>query len=198
MISVKKKGPLKTFADFVRHEKPQKWDDLHCNKKYPNLYNDTKACLVDEQGGVSAYTEEPLSSDTHIDHFRKRDLFPNLIFDWNNLFVDGMSESYGAKFKDKIIRKDDYALLISPTEKNVERYFSYMQNGEIVVAKGLSAYEAKRAAFTIKAFNLTDSRLTARRAAVIKSIQDYNDLSPSDIRAAMQGQGFRSVVESAL
>ena len=39
-------------------------------------------------GGVSAYTEEPLSGDAHIDHFRKRDLFPNLTFDWNNLFVD--------------------------------------------------------------------------------------------------------------
>ena len=39
-------------------------------------------------GGVSAYTEEPLSGDAHIDHFRKRDMFPNLTFDWNNLFVD--------------------------------------------------------------------------------------------------------------
>lgn len=83
-------------------------------------------------------------------------------------------------------------------QENVERFFSYMQNGEIVVAEGLSADDAKRAAFTIKAFNLTDSRLTARRASVIKSIYDYSDLSPNDIRAAMQGQGFRSVVESVL
>ncbi|MBO4437527.1 MAG: TIGR02646 family protein [Fibrobacter sp.] len=198
MISVKKTTPLKDFADFVRRENPRKWEDLHHNKKSPNLYRDTKARLVDEQGGVSAYTEEPLSGDAHIDHFRKRDLFPNLTFDWNNLFVDGMSESYGARFKDKNIKKGDYALLISPAEKNVERFFSYMQNGEIVVAEGLSADDAKRAAFTIKAFNLTDSRLTARRASVIKSIYDYSDLSPNDIRAAMQGQGFRSVVESVL
>ena len=97
-----------------------------------------------------------LSGDAHIDHFRKRDMFPNLTFDWNNLFVDGMSESYGARFKDKNIKKGDYALLISPAEENVERFFSYMQNGEIVVAEGLSADDAKRAAFTIKAFNLTD------------------------------------------
>ena len=198
MISVKKKAPLNSFADFVRRDNPQKWEDLHHNRNVPNLYNDTKACLIDEQGSVSAYTEEPLSGDTHIDHFRKRDMFPNLTFDWNNLFVDGMSEGYGAKFKDKNIKKGDYALLISPAEENVERFFSYMQNGEIVVAKGLSANDAKRAAFTIKAFNLTDSRLTARRASVIKSIHDYSDLSPNDIRMAMQGQGFRSVVESVL
>ena len=88
MISVKKTTPLKDFADFVRRENPQKWEDLHHNKKSPNLYRDTKARLVDEQGGVSAYTEEPLSGDAHIDHFRKRDMFPNLTFDWNNLFVD--------------------------------------------------------------------------------------------------------------
>ncbi|MBO5533524.1 MAG: TIGR02646 family protein [Fibrobacter sp.] len=200
MISVKK-TPLKSFKDFVRREKPKDWNEIHTQKKYPDLYDDTRAELVNEQGGVSAYTEEPLprnAHETHIDHFRKRDLFPNMTYDWNNLFVDGISENYGAKFKDKHVKKEDYALLISPAETDVERFFTYMENGEIDVAKGLSAHDAKRAAFTIKMFNLADSRLTARRATVIKSIRACPDLTPNDIRAAMQSQGFRTVVESIL
>ncbi len=200
MISVKKKAPLKSFDDFVRREKPKDWNEIHSQKKYPNLYNNTKAALVEEQGGVSAYTEEPLSKDTHIDHFRKRDLFPNLTFDWNNLFVDGVSENYGAKFKDnhKHIKKADYALLISPAENDVERFISYMENGEIVVAKGLSAQDAKRAAFTIETFNLTDPGLTSRRASVIKIINGCVGLSPEEIRIALQEFGFRTVVEYAI
>lgn len=201
MISVKK-TPLKSFKDFVHREKPKDWNEIHTRKKYPNLYDDTKVALVNEQGGVGAYTEEPLPRnphDTHIDHFCKRDLFPNMTYDWNNLFVDSISENYGAKFKDKHIKKADYALLISPAETDVERFFTYMENGEIVVAKGLfSAHDAKRAAFTIKMFNLADSRLTAKRATVIKSIRACPDLTQDDIRAAMQGQGFRSIVESIL
>lgn len=202
MISVKKKAPLKSFDDFVRREKPKDWNEIYSQKKYPNLYNDIKATLVEEQGGVSAYTEELLSKDsrTHIDHFRKRDQFPNLTFEWNNLFVDGVSENYGAKFKDNHshIKKADYALLISPVESDVERFFSYMENGEIVVAKGLSAQDAKRAAFTIKMFNLTDPGLTSRRASVIKAINDCAGLSPEEIRIALQELGFRTVIEYAI
>ncbi|MCF0224423.1 MAG: TIGR02646 family protein [Fibrobacter sp.] len=201
MISVKKKAPLESFKDFVCNEKPKEWGEIHSQKKYPNLYDCIKVALAEEQGGISAYTEEPLSKDSrgnHIDHFRKRSLFSNLAFDWNNLFVDGVSENYGAKFKDKQIKKEGYALLISPSEENVERFFSYMENGEIVVAKGLSPQDAKRAAFTIEMFNLTDSGLTSRRASVIKIINDYSDLSSEDIRTNLQSFGFKSVVEYAL
>lgn len=49
MISVKK-TPLKSFKDFVHREQPKVWDEMHSQKKYPNLYDDTKAVLVNEQG----------------------------------------------------------------------------------------------------------------------------------------------------
>lgn len=152
MISVKKTTPLKSFADFVRRENPQKWEDLHHNKKSPNLYHDTKARLVDEQGGVSAYTEEPLSGDAHIDHFRKRDLFPNLTFDWNNLFVDGMSESYGARFKDKNIKKGDYALLISPAEEKCRTIFLVYAERRNCCCRGLVCRRCKKGCIYDKGF----------------------------------------------
>lgn len=200
MISVKKNTPIDSFTDFVRHEKPKVWEDLHKQTKLPNLYSQIKSALVKEQGGVSAYTEEPISPKSHIDHFCKRSLFPKLTFDWNNLFVDGLSEYYGAKYKDSVVsNKCDYDLLISPNENNVERYFTYMENGEIIVAPGLSKQEVQRADYTIKTFNLNNSELKSRRAIVLKNVHDFGTgLTPKDIRMALTDFGFRTVIEYAL
>ena len=200
MISVKKNAPIDSFIDFVHHEKPKVWEDLHKQTKFPNLYSQIKSALVKEQGGVSAYTEEPISPKSHIDHFYKRSLFSKLTFDWKNLFVDGLSEHYGAKYKDSVVsKKCDYDSLISPNENNVERYFTYMENGEIIVASGLSKQEAQRADYTIKTFNLNDSELKSRRAKVIKNVRDFGEgLAPNDIRSALTDFGFRTVIEYAL
>ena len=200
MISVKKNTPLDSFTDYVCHEKPKTWDDLHKQTKFPNLYSQIKLAIVNEQGGVSAYTEEPISKNSHIDHFYKRCLFPKMTFEWNNLFVDGLSEHYGAKYKDSVVsNKRDYDLLISPNEIDVERYFTYMENGEIIVASGLTEQEALRADYTIKTFNLNNSELKSRRARVIKNVRDFGEgLTSNDIRLALINAGFRTVVEYAL
>ena len=149
---------------------------------------------------MSAYTEEPISPKSHIDHYRKRSLFPELTFEWNNLFVDGLSEHYGAKYKDSVVTsKRDYTLLISPNENNVERYFTYMENGEIIVAPGLSKQEVQKADYTIKTFNLNNSELKSKRARIIKNVRDFGEgLTPNDIRSALINAGFKTVVEYAL
>ncbi|ACX76274.1 hypothetical protein Fisuc_2691 [Fibrobacter succinogenes subsp. succinogenes S85] len=200
MISVKKNASLNSFTDYVYREKPRTWEDLHKQTKFPDLYSQIKLALIKEQGGVSAYTEEPISPKSHIDHFYKRSLFPKRTFDWNNLFVDGLSEHYGAKYKDSIVtNKRDYDLLISPNENNVERYFTYMENGEIIVAPGLSKQEAQRADYTIKTFNLNNSELKSRRARILKNVHDFGmGLTPNDIRSALVDAGFKTVVEYAL
>ena len=200
MISVKKNTAIDSFRDFVRHEKPKVWDDLHKQTLIDDLYSKIKLAIVNEQGGVSAYTEEPISKNSHINHFYKRCLFPKMTFEWNNLFVDGLSEHFGAKYKDSVIsNKSDYDSLISPNEVDVERYFTYMENGEIIVAPGLSKQESLRADYTIKTFNLNDSELKSRRARVIKNVRDFGEgLTPNDIRSALINAGFRTVIEYAL
>lgn len=199
MISVKKSRPLKIFEDFVLHEKPTDWEEVHRTKNFQNLYREIRKKIAEEQNGISAYTEEPFSEQIHIDHFYKRSLFPERTFDWNNLFVDGVNENYGAKYKDAHIKKcAEYDNLISPGEENVERFFSYMSNGEVIAAKELSARESQRAEFTIKTFNLNDSVLKSKRARIIGMIGDYKKtLSPKDIKDALANCGFKTVVEYA-
>lgn len=80
----------------------------------------------------------------------------------------------------------------------MERFFSYMSNGEVIAAKELSARESQRAEFTIKTFNLNDSVLKSKRARIIGMIGDYKKtLSPKDIKDALANCGFKTVVEYA-
>lgn len=115
-----------------------------------------------EQHGMSGYTEEPLKQEnSHIDHFRQKSLFNTLVFDWNNFIVDGVDETYGAKFKDKYVTsREDNNRLINPVIEDVRRFFKYELNGNISVASGLSPSDAARADYTIRAFNLNETSLS--------------------------------------
>lgn len=74
---------------------------------------------ISEQNFQCAYTEidiEENGNSSHIDHFRKQSMFPNLRFEWSNLFTSTNNEYYGAKYKDNIyrIQRDEYQNLINP------------------------------------------------------------------------------------
>lgn len=154
-----------------------------------------------EQHGMSGYTEEPLKQEnSHIDHFRKKSLFNTLVFDWNNFIVDGVDETYGAKFKDKCVTsREDNVRLINPVLEDAGRFFKYELNGNISVASGLSPLDAARADYTIRAFNLNEASLSERRKGIITIVMDcYSNLSDESVLEALEPIGFKSVVEQLL
>ena len=154
-----------------------------------------------EQHRLSGYTEEPLRlDDAHIDHFRKQSLFNAFVFDWNNFVVDGVDETYGARFKDKYVKScEDNEKLINPVTEDASRYFKYELNGNIAVVTGLTPDDSARADYTIKAFNLNEASLSERRRIIINTILDaYQDLSDELILEALEAEGFKSVVEQLL
>lgn len=154
-----------------------------------------------EQHGMSGYTEEPLKQEnSHIDHFRQKSLFNTLVFDWNNFIVDGVDETYGAKFKDKYVTsREDNDRLINPVIEDVRRFFKYELNGNISVALELSPSDAARADYTIRAFNLNEASLSERRKRIITIVMDcYRDLSDKSVLEALESEGFKSVVEQLL
>lgn len=112
-----------------------------------------------------------------------------------------MDETYGAKFKDKYVtrREDNDRLLINPVTEDVRRFFKYELNGNISVASGLSPLDAKRAGYTIRAFNLNEASLSERRKGIITIVMDYyRDLSDESVLKALESEGFKSVVEQLL
>ena len=196
MRKIDKGAPIASFSDFVRTHQPTMWEDA---KDVSRLWREY--ILEYEQHRLSGYTEEPLRlDDAHIDHFRKQSLFNAFVFDWNNFVVDGVDETYGARFKDKYVKScEDNEKLINPVTEDASRYFKYELNGNIAVVTGLTPDDSARADYTIKAFNLNEASLSERRRIIINTILDaYQDLSDELILEALEAEGFKTVVEQLL
>ena len=196
MRKIDKGIPMPSFTEFVSQHHPTKWKDA---KDVSHLWREY--ILEYEQHLLSGYTEEPVRLDSsHIDHFRKQSLFNALVFDWNNYIVDSNNETYGAKYKDHVVRtSEENEKLINPAAEDASRFFKYELNGRIEVAEGLSDEDRTRAEYTMEAFNLNESSLVERRRLIINNIlEPYRDLTDDDILEALACEGFTSVVEQLL
>jgi len=196
MRKIDKGAPMPSFTEFVNQHHPTKWEDA---KSVSHLWREY--ILEFEQHRLSGYTEEPVRLDSsHIDHFRKQSLFNALVFNWNNYIVDSNNETYGAKYKDRVVRTgEENDKLINPVTEDASRFFRYELSGRIAVAEGLNDEDRTRAEYTMEAFNLNESSLVERRRVIINNIlQSYRDLTDDDILEALASEGFTSVVEQLL
>ncbi len=196
MRRVNKGAPLPSFANFAKTKHGNDWAKLPAN-----IRHDCRLHMMQvEQDNICAYTELILTESSHIDHFRKRDLFPKLTYDWNNLIVADSHEDFGAKYKDngtdRVTSMADNNELINPVTEDPEHFFRYMINGQISAKLNLTDAEKERADFTISTFNLNHPYLIERRKVLIEMIRNYlkNGLDKQTIKSCLQGQGFPSVV----
>jgi uncharacterized protein (TIGR02646 family) len=173
MKRIIKKEP-EFFSKFVNKENPADWQYFIVKGLGKEV---REYILYVEQNYQCAYTEVNISSDklsSHIDHYRKRDIFSNFIFKWNNLLVASNSELYGAKYKDKIINignQSIYELLLNPSIDNPKDYFYYALTGEIAPkSSDKASVEYKKAEITIDVFNLNHKSLVNRRKTTVINI----------------------------
>lgn len=169
MRKIVKAEPIQEFTNHIRRDKPKRWEDFK-----PDIRVQSRDHILrEEQYELSAYTEKNISkSKLHIDHFRKRVLFPKLTFDWNNFLVDEKEANYGADYKDNHISKEDYKLIVNPVIDDPSHYFGYQVNGEIIPALELSDSDKKRAKKTIEIFNLNHSALKHQRKEFITQVKN--------------------------
>jgi uncharacterized protein (TIGR02646 family) len=152
------KNEPKWYTDFIERSRPQGWGEVsqeigHELRRY---------MLNEEQHAQCAYTELHLKPETsHIDHFKKRSFFPKATFDWKNLLTCCNSEEYGAKFKDKTVKKAEYQYLLHPAIDNPQAHFSYSMTGEILIgAQDMRAYTTR------ERFNLNHRSLVEQRKQI--------------------------------
>lgn len=136
-----------------------------------------------EQHGMCGYTEIPLGSGkitVHFDHFRKKGIYPELRFNWENLFAAVKDHRFGADYKDRYINGDNekkvYAGILSPLTENLQGYFHYATNGEVEPLIGLSDDDVKKAKVTIDMFHLNETELVNRRRTMMMQIEVLVDL----------------------
>ena len=191
MRRINKLTPLPSF-DGNHYKKCRTWQCFH--EKYKDVFEETRLqILIDEQKIQCGYTELYINdeSDSHIDHYQKRDYYPNLTFDWNNYIVATKDYRFGANYKDNVykIRKSEYKDIFNPIIDNIEEYFYYNELGMIREDEG-------KVQKTIKVFNLNHVYLVERRVKIIEAINAYKNggLSLDKIKSELETSGFKSVV----
>ncbi|HLP58686.1 MAG TPA: retron system putative HNH endonuclease [Candidatus Deferrimicrobium sp.] len=118
--------------------------------------------LEKEQQQVCCYCEKGITSlnDSHIEHIRPRDKFPQLKNNYQNLVVSCITPGRCGNAKGNKFNKH----FIVPTEENPGEFLTYSPNGEIRAIDN-----NKKAAVTIEILNLNTPRLVgARRTLFIR------------------------------
>ena len=123
----------------------------------PDSKAEIRARLEIMQGRRCAYCEGSLDElGQHIEHFRRKGAgqFPELTFDWNNLFWSCYQDDSCGRYKDLHAEAFDINDLINPCVDDPDRFFRFRSDGTISVKYGLSALDQGRAEETLRVFNL--------------------------------------------
>ena len=128
-----------------------------------------------EYGVRCAYCEDAIYHDGHIEHFRRKNLnhFPELTFEWHNLFLACGSRKHCGHYKDRQ-NADPYdpANLIKPDIEDPEDYLYFHSSGEIRSREGLDINQKTKANETIRVFGLDNPALESSRARALKTYKD--------------------------
>ena len=179
----------------------QNWDDFggECKKQL-------RAVLVQMQGipGVTteeaseygvrcAYCEDAIHHAGHIEHFRRKNQqhFPELTFEWSNLFLACGSNDHCGHYKDRS-RAEAYNPdnLIKPDIEDPEDYLYFHSSGEIRSRADIDTNKEIKANETIRVFGLDKGALPSNRARAVqpykKVLEEIADWEPELITEYIQ------------
>lgn len=190
---------LRSF-DKAKHKK---WEEIH-NEANRHMYNDCLQQCIEDQACLCGYTEVPLSKDNrHIDHYIKRDFAPDLTFCWNNMIAAVKDDDFGADYKDKHVKRNDYNKseccytdILNPVKDEFAGRFRFSADGTIEPSDSQDIKAEK----TIELFNLNEKSLKERRKVQMENVRTYieNDYTKEATLAALTEDGFVSAIEYEL
>lgn len=190
---------LRSF-DKAKHKK---WEEIH-NEANRHVYNDCLQQCIEDQACLCGYTEVPLSKDNrHIDHYIKRDFAPDLTFCWNNMIAAVKGSRFGADYKDKHVKRNDYNKseccytdILNPVKDEFAGRFRFSADGTMEPSDNKDIKAEK----TIELFNLNEKSLKERRKVQMENVRTYieNDYTKEATLAALTEDGFVSAIEYEL
>lgn len=168
------------------------------------MYNDCLQQCIEDQARLCGYTEVPLSKDNrHIDHYIKRDFAPDLTFCWNNMNAAVKGSRFGADYKDKHVKRNDYDKseccytdILNPVKDEFAGRFRFSADGTMEPSDNKDIKAEK----TIELFNLNEKSLKERRKVQMENVRTYieNDYTKEATLAALTEDGFVSAIEYEL
>lgn len=173
---------------------------LQVNKNEPNFFTETKKkirkpkesnawneissirsdlreyILTDEQNSMCAYCEKKITSNpnkSNIDHFKTRNLYPELTLAYSNLFISCNNPTHCSSIKDNIgLTKEDYNNLISPL--NSDDNFTYSVTGDVLPKNA-------KASYTINTFSLNHISLIEERKQIMQNFHYMKDFTSDEL-----------------
>lgn len=126
-----------------------------------------------------AYCEGQIYYGGHIEHFRRKNQkhFPELTFEWSNLFLSCDSKDHCGQYKDRpTAHAYNPGELIKPDCDNPDDYLYFYSSGEVRVRHRANMTEAdrRRGAETIRVFHLDCPSLEGGRHKALKQYLDRN------------------------
>ena len=136
----------------------------------PEHKEEIRAHLEVVQGRRCAYCEGDIDAlGQHIEHFRRKSVYPVLTFDWSNLYWSCDQTDSCGHFKDRGAGRYNVADIIDPCTDDPDDYLIFRADGTITVRQDLSAHDAHRARETLRVFSLDAEwgRLRKMRKAAV-------------------------------
>jgi uncharacterized protein (TIGR02646 family) len=130
-----------------------------------------RTSLDQMQGTRCAYCEGQVYDDGHVEHFRRKNPnhFPQLTFDWANLFLSCGAQDHCGHYKDRPgadpYNPDD---IIKPDADDPDTYLYFHSSGEVRPRSGDDAPDPHRALETIRVFHLDHRPLVAERRRALR------------------------------
>ena len=156
----KKKSEPEEFTKYKSKHKIINWDSFT-----PEIKQVLKQYLLEEQeNSCCPYCEIEINlENSHIEHIKPKNIFPNLLADYNNFIACCLTKKRCGNSKASKWSE----LFINPITENPEDYFEYdIKTGRMVpIFKEGEKYE--KAKYTIDLLNLNDNRLCEIRKKYI-------------------------------
>ena len=194
MFKVQKSEP-EFFTTAKRRVNRPNESSAWANDNIENIRKDLALKILQEQNSLCIYCEksvEDYPNKCHIDHFKKRDLFPNETLNYNNLFISCNKENRCAKYKDRYISREDYNRFINPVIENPEDFLEYTFYGELEPKSNLNEFDREKAEFTIGILNLNDKSLVEERKSIVTQLRFI--ISQIDTLEQLVEYGFKNFV----
>lgn len=182
------------------------WNTFRSNNH--DAYLSVRRQVLEDQRNECAYTGlwigEGTTQKVHIDHFRKKAIYPEKTFCWDNLFAAAKDLDYGSDYKDKRIHgpktnaESQYQTFWSPLHANLSNTFWYRQDGMMEPVPELEGNDREKALQTIKIYNLNAPDLKNRRKGIINMLKGWKGVSEEIIRESMKNVGFSFLIDFEL
>ena len=176
MKHITKQAEPQAFIDW-KATGTKTFKDLHKTA----LKQELKEALIEEQGAICCYCESTILLDnSHIEHFKPRETFPNDQLDYSNLLCSCQRQLSKGEDRHCGNSKENWYdpnLLVSPLDTDCEKRFTYTKRGKIKAASKTD----DAAKETMNHLKLNIPKLNASRQKAIDPFLD-EDLSVSDLK----------------